>query len=283
MSRKLNVVFVCGPRRSGKSTLIQSIVPQLCAAPPHYLRLVPVNCDEPRLTLLGDLKSAGLASWRRINYDAERIFEFLPDCLAEIAEMDVSRTVLIEADADPGLRYAFPYDHRIFVMPAPVRVFDVFRTPDEAAVALRGVMDDTAAFASEIFGMFDPDADADDTVMHVQHIGDRGAVTEERVEITPVQMRRFVKSPLGTEIASRIQLQPEYHSVVESDVIIVNMAVGGTTSIVEQCVRQIQALISRLEDGRLNKPVLFNCDPLDPSDPQQQQMLTKLKEILRDH
>ena len=62
MSRKLNVVFVCGPRESGKSTLIQSIVPQLCASPPHYLRLVPVNGEQPRLTLLGDLKTTGLAS-----------------------------------------------------------------------------------------------------------------------------------------------------------------------------------------------------------------------------
>ncbi|MCH8880666.1 MAG: hypothetical protein IID34_12395 [Planctomycetes bacterium] len=282
MAKKLNVVFVCGPRQSGKSTLIQSIVPQLCAAPPHYLRLVPVDDEQPRLTLLGDLKTAGLASWRRINYDAERIFEFLPECLTEIAEMDVSRTVLIEADADPGLRYAFPYDHRIFVMPAPVRVFDVFRTPEEAAIALRGVMDDTAAFASEIFGMFDPDADEDDPVTRVHYIGERGAVTEERVEITPIQMRRFVNSPLGAEIASRIQLQPEYHSLVESDVIIVNMAIGGTTSIVDQCIRQIQTLMSRLEHGRLNKPVLFNCDPLDPADPLQQQMLLKLRDILAD-
>ncbi|MCH8854363.1 MAG: hypothetical protein IID41_17180, partial [Planctomycetes bacterium] len=68
----------------------------------------------------------------------------------------------------------------------------------------------------------------------------------------------------------------------ESDVIIVNMAVGGTTSIVDQCIRQIQTLISRLEEGRLTKPVLFNCDPLDPADPLQQQMLAKLREILSD-
>ena len=130
--------------------------------------------------------------------------------------------------------------------------------------------------------MFDPDADEDDPVTRVQHISERGAVIEERVEITPIQMRRFVNSPLGTEIASRIQLQPEYHSLVESDVIIVNMAVGGTTSIVDQCIRQIQTLISRLEEGRLTKPVLFNCDPLDPADPLQQQMLAKLREILSD-
>ncbi len=81
VDKKLNVIFFSGPRQSGKSTLIQSIVPQLCAAPPHYLRLVPVDGEQPRLTLLGDLKTAGLASLRRINYDAERIFEFLPDCL----------------------------------------------------------------------------------------------------------------------------------------------------------------------------------------------------------
>ncbi len=281
MSKKLNVVFISGPRYSGKSTLIQMVVPRLCDRPPHYLRLVPVNGDEPRLTLLGDLKSAGLASWKRVNYDEQHIFEFLPECLADIAEMGASTTVLIEADADPGLRYAFPYDHRIFVMPAPAQIAEVFRTPSEAAQALREVMDDTAAFASEIFGLFDPDADEDDAPI-IHRIGERGAVTEERLEITSVQMRRFVNSPLGAEIASRIQLQPEYHCLMESDITIVNMAVGGTTDVVDQCISQIQMLIARLAEGRLTKPVLFNCELLDYADPLHQQLLDKLRTILAD-
>lgn len=279
MAKRLKVVFVSGPRQSGKSTLIRMVVPRLCDQPPHYLRLVAVNGAEPRLTLLGDLKSAGLATWKRINYDDQNIFEFLPECLTEIAETDSSRTVLIEADADPSLHYAFPYDHRIFVMPAPARVCDVFRTPDEAAVALREVMDDTAAFASEIFGLFDPNADEDDPPA-VQRIGERGAVTEERVEITAPQMRRFVNSPLGAEIASRIQLQPEYHSLVESDVAVVNMAVGGKTEIVDRCIQQMQVLISRLAEGRMSKPVMYHCDLLDYADPLHQQMLDKLRTIL---
>jgi len=281
VSQKLKIVFISGPRCSGKSTLIRMVVPQLCARPPHYLRLVPVNEEQPRLTLLGDLKRAGLASWKRINYDADRIFEFLPDCLSDISKMGGSRTVLIEADADPELRYAFPYDHRIFVMPAPTQMSEVFRTPDEAALALRDVMDDTAAFASEIFGLFDADADEDENP-RLLRLAERGAVIEERLEITSLQMRRFVNSPLGAEIASRIQLQPQYHSLVESDVTIVNMAVGGTTEVVDQCIGQIQTLIARLAEGRITKPVLFNCDLLDYADPLHQRLLERLREILAD-
>ena len=279
MSKKLNVIFISGPRGSGKSTLIQMIAPRLCARPPHYLRLVPVDTQMPRLTLLGDLKAAGLASWKRLNYDADHIFEFLPECLNEIAATDSSRTVLIEADADPGLRYAFPYDHRIFVMPAPTLISDVFRRPDEAAQAMREVMNDTAAFASEIFGLFDPDAEEEESSSMLQ-ISERGAVTEKRVEITPVQMRRFVNSPLGGEIASRIQLQPQYHSLVESDLTIVNLAVGGNSDVVDQCVDQIQTLLARLGDGRPGSPVLFNCDLLDYADPLHKQLLAKLAKIL---
>ena len=279
MSRRFNVIFISGPRQSGKSTLIRMIAPKLCSEPPHYLRLVPVNGEGPRLTLLGDLKSAGLASWKRVNYDAEHIFEFLPDCMTEIAEMKSSGTVLIEADADPNLRYAYPYDHRIFVMPAPSSVDEVFRTPTEAANALKEVMADTAAFASEIFGLFDPDAEDSEGVSCERMQGRRGRA-EERVEITATQMRRFMNSPLGAEIASRIQLQPAYHSLMESDVVLVNMAVGGMTDVVDLCIRQLQMLIARMSDGRLSRPVLFNCDPLDAADPLQFQLLRRLAAIL---
>lgn len=279
MSKKLNVVFICGPRGGGKSTLIRVIAPRLCPQPPHYLRLIPVDGDDPRLSILSAEDQAGLASWRRIDYDAAHSFEFLPSCLDEIAEIGGSRTVLIEADADPSLRYAFPYDHRIFVMPPPCTMAEVFRSTLEAAQALREVMDDTAAFASEIFGLFDPNADEEDGG-HVQRIRERGAVTEERLEITPLQMGRFICSPLGAEVASRIQLQPPYHSLMESDVAIVNKALGGRGAIVGPCLRQIQLLISRVSNGRSLRPILFHCELLDFTDPGQTRLLDQLLSLL---
>jgi hypothetical protein len=280
LSKKLNVILVSGPRCGGKSTLVRLIASKVCSRPPHYLRLVSLEReDSPRLTLLGDLKSAGLASWKRLNYDAEHVFEILPDCLNEIGRTDAPGTVLIEADGDPSLRYAFPYDHRIFVMPSPGTVDEVFRSPDQAATALKEVMDDTAAFASEIFGLFGPDPDTDEGVTFQRTAGARGAV-EERLDITSTQMRRFMMTPVGAEIASRIQLQPAYHSLMESDLILVNMAVGDTTDIVDLCIKRIQMLIARLGEGRLDRPVMLNCDPLDGTDPLQKQLLKKLGSLI---
>jgi energy-coupling factor transporter ATP-binding protein EcfA2 len=271
---KLNVIMLCGPRSSGKSTLVRMLSSAM-DAPAHYLRLVPLE-GQPRMTLLGDLKQSGLASWRRINYEGDRAFEFIPECLNDIAAESSANTVFIEADADPNLRYAYPYDHRIFVMPAPHCVDEVFRSAAEAAGALKDVMDDTAAFASEIFGLFD--AELDDSASF--SVNDRGGVTEERLEITPAQMRRFVGSPLGAEIASRIQLQPDYHGLIESDIVLVNMGIGGTTSIVDRCIDRIQMLISRLSDAPRNTPQLFACDVLDTKDPLQRRLMNSLSNRL---
>lgn len=272
---KLKVIFFSGPTSGGKSTLIRMLATEVCERPPHYLRLVPVE-GKPRLTLLGDLKEAGLATWKRINYDADRIFEFLPECLNEIATHDGPQTVFIEADVDPSLRFAYPYDHRVYIMPAPCEVSEVFRTPAEAAAALKEVMDDTAAFASEIFGMFDPDPD--DTASF--SVSEAGAGYEERVEITPTQMRRFMVSPLGAEIASRIQLQPDYHGLLESDAVVVNTGVGGTSELVDRCINQLQTLCDRLAEGRPAQPTLFACDLTDREDPMQIQLVENLRNHL---
>lgn len=282
MASKPNVIFVSGPRHSGKTTLVHLMA--ACATngeSPHYIRLVPVEDQTgPRLTLLGDLKTSNLSSWKRVNYDATRIFELLPECLRQIAELRGSRTILIEADADPALRYAYPYDQRIFVMRCPETVKEVFRSPNEAAVALREVMDDTAAFASEMFGLFDATGLEEDEPLTTHRLSDRGTVREERMEITAVQMRRFMNSPLGAEVASRIQLQPPYHSLMESDLIVVNMGVGAMTDVVDRVIRQVQTMINRLGGGRLNRPQLVACDPLSTADPTRKQLILRFKDFL---
>ena len=152
----LAVTFVSGVRRSGKSALIRTMIDRLWKTKPHYIRLFEAASacvgarSDPAPTDVGEV-----ASTRHLVYDAEHIFEILPESLTEIHHQDRFGCVVIEADADAALRHAYPYDHRVFVMPAPYCLKQIFRDPARAAVELQRVLDDTAAFASEIFGLFD--------------------------------------------------------------------------------------------------------------------------------
>ncbi len=175
--------------------------------------------------------------------------ETLPEALTAIHKRDRFGSVVIEADADPTLRHAYPYDHRVFVMPIPSAVHDVFRDPSRAALELQRVLDDTQAFASEIFGLFD-DPDDDEP-------------SEARPELTPATARGFMNSPLGDELATRIQLQPPYHGLIESDVVVVNSKAGEPTPQTVQCLKRIEKLLERVRSACARDAELFLCDPCD--------------------
>lgn len=266
----LSVIFVSGPRGSGKSAVIRAMIDRLWKSPPHYIRLVACGSDkrQPKPTT----KSAsefGVATARWLEYDPERIFEMLPAALAEIHRKDRFGSVVIEADADPALRCAYSYDHRVFVMPMPADVRDVFRDPERAAEELRRVLDDTVAFASEIFGLF---SDEDERAKEP---------SEERPEMSAANMRSFLYSPLGDELATRIQLQPPYHGLVESDVIIVNSKVGAVEPQTEECVRRIQQLLERIHGVSGRRGELYFCDPFDQKGPDCRRLLKALKPMCR--
>ncbi len=253
----LCVTFVSGPRRSGKSAVIRLMIDRVSARPPHYLRLVERGSGKqpPKTPSTGNgsyslrAGDCGVASARWIEYDNDRIFETLPEALTVIHKQDRFGSVVIEADADPTLRHAYPYDHRVFVMPMPSAVYDVFRDPSRAAKELRRVLDDTQAFASEIFGLFDNPVDDDPS--------------EERPELTPSTARGFMNSPLGDELATRIQLQPAYHGLIESDVVIVNNKIGEPTPQTVQCLKRVEKLLERVHSVSGRQGELFLCDPCD--------------------
>jgi len=248
----LNVVFISGVRRSGKSALIQGMIEALCEMPQHYIRLV--NKASRKAQARGAAKpteKSPFASAQWLEYDAERVFEVLPAALAKIHQQDRFGSVLIEADADPALRHAYSYDHRIFVMPIPAGVQDVFRDPARAAEELKRVLDDTAVFASEIFGLFD-DENVDDA-----------QPSENRPPMTAGHARSFLYSPLGDELATRIQLQQPYHGLVESDVIVVNSQVGKLGPGPTACVQRIERLLERVKQPDGSRPQLFFCNPVD--------------------
>ena len=246
----LSVTFVSGPRRSGKSALIQAMIHRVWKTSPHYIRLVKEGSDKtpPKPCQDKPASKCGVASARWLEYDPEEVFAILPEALAGIHRRDRYGSVVIEADADPNLRCAYPYDHRVFVMPLPATIREVFRETNRAAEELRRVLDDTAAFASEIFGLFtrggDPAAEPSD----------------DRPDMTATGMRGFLYSPLGDELATRIQLQQPYHGLVESDVIVINTRVGERGPETDECLRRVGRLLSRTRSVSGRHGDLFQCD-----------------------
>ncbi len=266
----LTVLFVSGPRRSGKSCVIQ----QFCSATgapsaPHYLRITNVKGDKRQPT---DAKppanDCGVASAQWINYDEDRVFEFLPNALRRIHRQDRHGIVIIEADADPLLRHAYPYDYRLFVMPAPHRPTEIFRTSFQAATAFKSVLDDTAAFASEIYGLVEDDDKFD--------VGG----TEQRSALTANELRGLINSPLGDELATRILLQPSHHGLIESDLVVVNRAIGGQTLVVDDCVRRLEKVLTHVRGAEEARQALFCCDPQNVDDPLRHDLVSRVLAML---
>ena len=249
----LSVVFLSGLRRSGKSAVIRAMTTHLWKQPPHYIRLVKCGSDKrpPKSAPAAKPEECGVASARWLQYDDERVFEVLPETLAAIHKKDRFGSVVIEADADAALRHAYPYDHRVFVMPLPGSIGEVFRDPRTAASELQRVLDDTAAFASEIFGLWSSPTE------------ERVEPSEERPELTASHARSFLYSPLGDELATRIQLQTPYHGLVESDVVIVNNKVGEAGVETSECLRRVEQLMERARAPGERQAELHLCNPCD--------------------
>ncbi len=272
------VVFVSGPVGAGKTRLVHLMADEAMHTRPHHIRLVrrsPVG--QPTLELVQPPHEVNLASSRRIDYDPDRSFEILNDAIQSLPSAGPLNVVIVEGDGDPCLRWAYPYDRRIFVMPAPDDVYDVFRTPEQAAAALKKVMEDTASFATEIFGLFDEKQVEQETGLML----DSGSswtwdhAAAHAVEVNEADLRKFIDTPLGMEIASRIQLQPEYHGLVESDVIVINMAVGAADA-VDEVSRRLELLLSRIRSQAQNDGLLFCCDPCEREDPRRIRLFEKL-------
>lgn len=225
------------------------MVDTLCESRPHYIRLVKAHGDKqaPKQPCK-PAADPRVASARWVEYDADRAFEVLQETLTAVHRRDRYGSVVIEADADPVLRHAYPYDHRVFVMPMPATMSVVFRDPSQAADEMRRVLDDTTMFASEVFGLLAEDrcGDADPS--------------EERTDLSATQMRGFLYSPLGDELATRMVLQPQYNGLIESDVIIANTAAGETTPDTKPCLDRLVRLLERMRGTCNHRSEMFLCD-----------------------
>lgn len=270
----LTVLFVSGPRRCGKSAVIQQIIHDCCDKAPHYLRVASLSGDKrpPCEAKAPAGNDCGVASAQWINYDEDRVFEFLPAALTKIHAKDRKGCVIIEADADPILRHAYPYDFRIFVMPAPHRPSEVFRTTTQAAEAFKHTLNDTAAFVGEIYGLVESKSELDKVDCDA---------SEHRTSLTAAQLRGLMNTPLGDEIATRLLLQPSYHGLIESDVVMVNTAVGGMTPVVDECVRRLERVLDHVRRDVGRKRLMLWFDPADDNDPLRTKFFAKLCAMLR--
>lgn len=277
-------LLISGPQGSGKSLMAGLIAQRVLDHPPHYLRLVPAS-DRHTNAILAfsahDRLSLGShwASRHRVSFTLDRLFEIVPEGLRAVRRLERTALAVIEADADPPIRHAYPYDYRVFVMGAPADVYTVFRTPDAAAAALQQVLQDTAAFASEIFGLFEDDAL--DDALGVEHFmptaPDVRGQRVERLHVAEAQIRHFLSSPLGAEIASRIQLQPDYHALVEADFVIINARRGEPRDVLDECVSRLQKLLTRIRQDARRQSVLYWGDLADDHDHSRARLLDRMK------
>jgi hypothetical protein len=265
----LTVTLLSGPRRSGKSVVAGLLIEEVLEGRPHYLRLTAVaGGKQPPVGIMPPKHGCGVASAQWLCYAGDRVFEILAEALAAIHHQNQAGHVVIEADADPVLRHAYPYDRQVFVMRAPRALSDVFRSSVQAARALQDALDDTTEFAAEVFGLPHAAATLDDDTR------------EERDLLSRSQIRWFLDSPLGDELASRIQLRPEYHGLIESDVVLVNVAAGGVLpAVVDGCCQRLERLLSRIQGPTGEGRPIFCCDPTDPQDPRRGEFIDTLKTL----
>lgn len=263
----LRVSIVTGPRQSGKSSVVSCIVSEIFADQPHYIRLAARDgtkkAPPPSRPKHSD---CGVATATWLEYDSDHVYEQVHQSLASIESRNGGAHVIVEADADPNLIHAYPYDCIFFVLPAPTSVHEVFRTPHEAREALRSVLHDTAAFAREIYGVFTEPYELRDN----DH--------EDRSNMSDSQIIRLLDTPLGEDLATRIFLQPEFHGLMESDVVIINTR-KPRDEVVDTVVSKLNRLIERTcGDGR-SGPTVFCCNPADSGDAQHPRLMSHLARL----
>ncbi len=286
----LVTLLINGPLGGGKTTVARLIAERVLKRPVHLLRLKAAHDGYTNAVLrqeatAGDPQVNGWASVHQASYTPDRVFETIPEALRAVRELERRGFTIVEAEGDPVIRHAYPWDYRAFVMASPQQVSEVFREPQAAAIALQQVMQDTAAFASEIFGLFDGDG-LDDSA-GVRHRKKRtpgrraaGTGAVEHLDIGESQIRQFLRSPIGVEIASRIQLQPEYHPLVEADVVVINAGLGGPPGVLEECIGRIEKLLSRIRHDARRQSVLYWGNVTDARDPAYHQLVKRFRTLL---
>lgn len=277
----IKVVHIAGPPGSGKTTLARRLAARRNAGARHHLRLSGRPVAEPCAaqsregvpTLRLSVPTDELDSSTTTTIDPELVFEKLPAEIQRLHKPKTSTTVFIETDAEPHFRHAYSYDARVFIMPCPTGLSDVFRSRKQAEEAVRRAMHDTRDFAEEIFGLTrearcDPPRDS-----------------IKRFDPPPVSERdrdvlAFIDAALGSRLAVQFMLQPCYHVLIDSDVVLLNLGVGPDGDAAEICAHRLQAIFEQLRrEG--SRPAWFAaCEPADADDALSMQALLQIESLI---
>jgi len=269
-------LLASGPAGAGKTLLIQALAsehPDYCW---HLVRLR--RCRNPAQEVCCRVDLPPWAGVWRVAYRADEALTSLPDLVRRIAGSgEASRAIVaFAAGTDPVLRHAYAYDLRVFVMPPIAEERQIFRRPDQARRALEQVMHDSAAFAAEVFGLGDTDADMDEARGQVGS----AATADGNLELNEAHLARFLGCPFGAEIAVRVQFQPTFSSIADADIVILNTAAGPPSAESEACWHKVQGLLARLRRSDGSMRLAYACDLSDPQDPCRERILRKMAERL---
>lgn len=233
----------------------------------HYLRLRPAQ-DGHTNAVIGDVdaaESGGLdkALWSSVHtvwYTLDRVFETIPEGVQVAERLDRGAMAVMEADLEPALSNALPYDHHLFVLSVPQERGTVFRSSEATAAALQDAMLDSGSFAAEMFGL--PEDDEIDELLGDPKSPELAMMEEQfkkidRLLLDEDQIRHFLDSPLGAEVAARVQLQPAYHSLVQADVVVANYGTDTPSDSQRDCYRRLERMLTELRQRARHCTILL--------------------------
>lgn len=264
------ILHISGPPASGKTTLAELLAARAHGTKPDYIRFDLGSDTAPRtLRIAGSL--CDMASITHQTIHSELVFEKVADAIKTIAANQSGNTIFVETNAHPCFRHAYPYHVKVFVMLPPPTLGVLFRTEAETAEAIHRAMDDTAEFASELFGM--GAGPQDSTMLPNVKLPDAKTQPAQSVE-------DFLNSDVGMEIAARMQLQSEYHAIMDSDVIILNVGLSHDEAVTARCAKRLDALLETLRQRLRRQSWFIACDPFDGDDPRCRRGLERIEALL---
>ncbi len=264
------ILHISGPPASGKTALANALATRRPANRSTLVRFdLPNENGTPPLRIARSFDT--FANSLRYCVNPDLVFEQVSDALRSIEAPFPDDLLLVETNAEPCFRHAYPYDIKIFVFSPPDSMDAIFRTPSETVGAIERAMHDTAEFAAEMFGL--ERSPFDSAALPSIHSDDRRVTATQTTE-------EFLDSDVGTEIASRLHLRPRYHAVIDSDVILLNTPADRDAAIAAECAEKIETLLDPLRQ-RLDRDSWFAaCDLHDPQNTQTRRALDHIDSLL---